>query len=277
MRNILLITTVFAALIVNGQGYYGFKNSNFETWTNATTPADWTIAGGSMSKITREQSWEAGGGHFAGALKNETGNAGKLTMSFPFTSRVPYLMFDYKFQSGSAGQTDTFEVDVQLTHWVAGAREVIARTIRRGNLTDGTWQTFSYPFAFFNASSPDSCFISISSSVNAGFNTATVLNIDNFRFQAPSGNQVKKIAMNTGIYPNPVKNDAAFTYELKHDSRVQLIISDITGKIVDTYTFNGKAGKNEEHVSFEKFKSGIYFYEIKADDEVKSGKFSVSH
>jgi hypothetical protein len=277
MRNILLITTVFATLIVNGQGFYGFKNSNFETWTNATTIADWTLTGGSISKIAREQSWEAGGGHAAGALKNETSSPGKLMMSFPFTTRVPYLLFDYKFQSGSAQFNDTFEVDVQLTHWVAGAREVIARTIRRGSLTDGTWQTFSYPFAFFNGSNPDSCFISISSSVNAGYNNATVLNIDNFRFQAPSGNQVKRVPMTTGVYPNPVKDNATFTYDLKLDSRVVMNISDITGKVVETFYFNGKSGKNEEHLNFEKYKSGIYFYEIKADDEVKSGRFSISH
>ncbi len=273
MKNILLLSALFISVIAGAQGFYGFKNSDFEGWANPTTFNDWTLAGGSISRIAHVKD-----GAYGAALKNEASSSGQLTMAFPFTARSPRFLFDYKFVSGSSTSTDTFEVTISLTRWVAGAREVMAMIIKRGNFSDGTWQTFSYPFSYFVPSgNPDSCFITVNASINKNYNTATVLNLDNFTLQAPVGVAQRGYSnIASGVYPNPVKDKATLTYDLKHDSKVTVSISDITGKIVREYVFNGKTGRNEEELNADGFKSGIYFYEIKSDSEIKTGKFTIS-
>ena len=274
MKNILLITTLFITLLTKAQGYHGFANSGMETWTNNTTIADWNLGGGSISKIEHIKN-----GAFGAALKNESASSGRLTASFPFTARSPRLFFDYKFTSGSATFDDKWEVDVMLTRWNTGTntRDIIARIVKQGNFTDGTWQTFSYPFTFFSPSSPDSCFIVVRSSINAGPSTNTILNVDNFALQAMIGISNSTVnTSGTGIYPNPAKSNATLTYELKKDSRVSISVSDITGKVISTVTYERSAGIYREALDFENVRSGIYFYEIKTGDDVKTGKFTIS-
>jgi hypothetical protein len=272
MKSTLLIALTFVSFIARAQ-YYGFANSGLENWTNNTTLSDWTLGGGSITKVQHVKD-----GAFGGALKNEAASAGKLSVAFPFTARVTRAFFDYKFALGSATAADTCLVDIVLTKWntSTSSREVIARIIRTGTITDFSWQTFSYPFTYFSPAAPDSCFIVASSSINSGYNVNTVLNIDNFAFQAPSGIATTAAKSITSIYPNPVKSNATITYDLKKDSKVTINISDITGKVVASYNMEKSTGTQQEQINFESFKSGIYFYEIKTADDVRTGKFTIS-
>ncbi len=275
MKYILLITLLLGTLLTKAQGYYGFANSGMETWTNNTTIANWNLLGGSISKVDHVKD-----GAFGGALKNEAASAGKLTSSFPFTAKVPRAFFDYKFTLGNATASDTCQVDIMLTRWNSGtnSRDIIARIIRNGTITDFSWQTFSYPFTYFITNqAPDSCFIIVSSSINAGYNVNTTINIDNFAFEAPTGINSSNNKYNTArIYPNPVRTNAKLTYELKKDSKVTINISDVTGKVVASYNYEKTAGIQNEELNFENLKSGIYFYEIKSSEEIKTGKFTIS-
>jgi hypothetical protein len=273
MKYILLTTFLIGSVLAKAQ-WYGFPNSGMETWTNNTTIADWTLLGGSISKADHVKN-----GALGAALKNEAASAGKLVTSFPFTKRTPRAFFDYKFVLGSATASDTGKVDIMLTRWNTGSnsREIVARIIWNGIYTDFSWQTFSYPFTYFSTADPDSCFITITSSLNSGYNVNTVLNIDNFAYQALTGvnEQVTKISQ-VRIYPNPVKTNATLTYELRNDSKVTINISDITGKVVSTFNYEKSAGLQQEQLNLENLRSGIYFYEIKTPDEVKTGKFTIS-
>jgi len=274
MKNIILICFLITSHLLTAQAYIGFANSGMENWTNNTTIADWTLSGGSISKVEHIKD-----GAFGGALKNETVSSGKLSISFPFTTRVLRAFFDYKFVQGSASSKDTCEVDIMLTHWntTNSNREIIGRIIRIGIYTDFSWQTFSYPFTYFSSTSPDSCFIVINSSINTGYNVNTVFNVDNFAFSALTGIQnYSQKGFGASIYPNPVKSNATISYELKKDSKVIINISDITGKVVASFYFNRSQGIQQEQLNLENLKSGIYFYEIKTSDEVKTGKFTIS-
>ncbi len=275
MKHIALVTCLLATVLVKAQGYYGFTNSGMEIWTNNTSIANWNLLGGSILKVGHVKN-----GAFGAAVKNEAASSGKLVTSFPFTAKVPRAFFDYKFTLGAANAADTCVIDIMLTRWNTGtaSREILARIIRNGVYTDFSWQTFSYPFTYFNSTiSPDSCFISINSSVNAGYNVNTTLSIDNFTFEAPAGITPSSTRNNiTRIYPNPVKSNATLVYELKVDSKVTITISDVMGKVVHRFMFEKNAGMQSESLDFENLKSGIYFYEIKSADEMKTGKFTMS-
>ncbi len=168
-----------------------------------------------------------------------------------------------------------------LTRWNTGTntRDILARIIKQGKFTDGTWQPFSFPFTYFNSPSPDpdSCFIVVRSSINTNPSTSTILNIDNFAMEALDGVQNYSIKnAGTSIYPNPVKSNATLTYELKKDANVTINIIDLTGKVVLTLNTDKTAGKQQEILELGELKSGLYFYEIKSSDEVKTGKFTIS-
>lgn len=275
MKHLLLITLLLGSILVKAQGIYGFTNSGMETWTSNTSISNWTLVGGSISKVQHIKNGASGA-----AIKNEAGSAGKLVAAFPFTAKVPRAFFDYMFTLGSTSAADTCLIDIMLTRWNTGtnSREIIARVVRSGVYTDFSWQTFSYPFTYFNTLvSPDSCFIAISTSINAGFNVGTTLSVDNFAFEAPNGISASNAKnTSTSVYPNPVKTNATIIFELRKDSKVSLQISDVTGKVIDTYNFERNAGIQHEQLNVENLKSGIYFYEIKSADDLKTGKFSVS-
>ncbi len=274
MKYILLITCLLSSIFVKAQGFYGFANSGMESWTNNTTITDWSLQGGSVTRVDHVKN-----GAFGAGVKNETASAGKLVASFAFTKRVARALFDYKFTLGTPTSSDTGMVEILLTRWNTsnGSREVIARIVRTSIVSDNSWQTFSFPFTYFNTTlDPDTCTIIVSASVNKGYNNATAMNVDNFAFPAPSGISATAKSNTTGIYPNPVRNNATITYELKKDSKVTINISDVTGKVVASYNFEKSAGLQQEQINFEALKSGIYFYEIKTSEEVKTGKFTIS-
>ncbi len=274
MKYILLITCLLSSIFVKAQGFYGFANSGMESWTNNTTITDWSLQGGSVTRVDHVKN-----GAFGAAVKNEAASAGKLVASFAFTKRVTRALFDYKFTLGTLTSSDTGMVEILLTRWNTsnGSREVIARIVRTSIVSDNSWQTFSFPFTYFNTTlDPDTCTIIVSASVNKGYNNATAMNVDNFAFPAPSGISATAKSNTTGIYPNPVRNNATITYELKKDSKVTINISDVTGKVVASYNFEKSAGLQQEQINFEALKSGIYFYEIKTSEEVKTGKFTIS-
>lgn len=274
MKYILLITCLLSSIFVKAQGFYGFANSGMESWTNNTTITDWSLQGGSVTRVDHVKN-----GAFGAAVKNEAASAGKLVASFAFTKRVTRALFDYKFTLGTLTSSDTGMVEILLTRWNTSnsSREVIARIVRTSIVTDNSWQTFSFPFTYFNTTlDPDTCTIIVSASINKGYNNATIMNVDNFAFPAPAGISATAKSNTTGIYPNPVRNNATITYELKKDSKVTINISDVTGKVVASYNFEKSAGLQQEQINFEALKSGIYFYEIKSSEEVKTGKFTIS-
>jgi hypothetical protein len=73
-------------------------------------------------------------------------------------------------------------------------------------------------------------------------------------------------------YPNPFNPQTRIEFELPHDAHVELTIFDVAGREV-TKLINGRLNAGKQVVTFEAsgLPTGVYFYEVKAD-EIKASR-----
>lgn len=78
-------------------------------------------------------------------------------------------------------------------------------------------------------------------------------------------------------YPNPVKDNSTFYFDLKSKSMVKLSVSDAFGREV-AFLFQGefKSGKQQIDFNFSGFETGIYFVKLEVEDQVQVRKIIVS-
>lgn len=76
------------------------------------------------------------------------------------------------------------------------------------------------------------------------------------------------------IYPNPVKNDLTVAINADNDSRGQMVIRDISGKIVLTSLITVTKGNNVVPVNTAHFSSGAYIININLDNDPVVLKFT---
>ncbi|MFA9390200.1 MAG: T9SS type A sorting domain-containing protein [Prolixibacteraceae bacterium] len=76
---------------------------------------------------------------------------------------------------------------------------------------------------------------------------------------------------NTGFelsqnFPNPANNSTTIEYTLQKDSKVELTVYDITGKILNTLVNDVQnAGKYSSTLNTSQFENGLYLYQLKVD------------
>ncbi|XZF13841.1 T9SS type A sorting domain-containing protein [Chitinophagaceae bacterium MMS25-I14] len=77
------------------------------------------------------------------------------------------------------------------------------------------------------------------------------------------------------VSPNPAYTDIHFGVNMNAGSPVVLQLTDITGKVVYSYSGILQSGKNSITVPAGNFVPGMYLYRIAAGAEIKTGKISV--
>ncbi len=76
------------------------------------------------------------------------------------------------------------------------------------------------------------------------------------------------------LYPNPNNGNMIFEYTIAKNEIGQLIIYDITGRIINKYALNNNS--NALTISEAALKNGIYFYSVTISGETKAnGKFEI--
>ncbi len=79
------------------------------------------------------------------------------------------------------------------------------------------------------------------------------------------------------IYPNPADQSSQIQFVLDGISKPELLIYDMTGKMVSNYNINGKIGLNSFEIPCAHLASGIYTYKLQGAGFSYSGKFTVQH
>ncbi|RLD63952.1 MAG: hypothetical protein DRJ01_02265 [Bacteroidetes bacterium] len=79
-------------------------------------------------------------------------------------------------------------------------------------------------------------------------------------------NPIKKIKLN--IRPNPFKNDAVIDYYLTHNSKTQIIITDIIGNVIGKFYKEETTGKHSLNLTSiaPNINSGIYFIKLRVNN-----------
>ena len=78
-------------------------------------------------------------------------------------------------------------------------------------------------------------------------------------------------------YPNPFRGQTTLRYTLPVASPVEILVHDLTGRVVRQYEFETKAaGRHEIAVDAEDLSSGVYFYRLSSEAGVSLGKMTIS-
>ena len=75
------------------------------------------------------------------------------------------------------------------------------------------------------------------------------------------------------VFPNPITNQANFSFSLTERKEVRLLIFDLNGRLVFEQENVFKAGKQTiTWKPSQDLKAGYYFYKLQAGERVESGK-----
>lgn len=77
---------------------------------------------------------------------------------------------------------------------------------------------------------------------------------------------------NVSAFPNPFSNSTVIGYQLQQPANVGITIMNSDGDIVQVIQENQSSGKHQVVWNSVGFPSGIYYFTIKADDQIASGK-----
>lgn len=74
------------------------------------------------------------------------------------------------------------------------------------------------------------------------------------------------------VYPNPLISTTTISYELKHPEMISFTIFNSLGQIVYRKQENQSAGKQQIFCDLSNLSDGIYYYRLKAEDDIVNGK-----
>jgi hypothetical protein len=78
------------------------------------------------------------------------------------------------------------------------------------------------------------------------------------------------------LYPNPVEDNFTLRYKLNNTSDVNIQITDVSGKLINTFSFNDvQKGENELNIEAANLNSGIYLLNIKSNGGSVTKRFVV--
>ncbi len=81
-----------------------------------------------------------------------------------------------------------------------------------------------------------------------------------------------------GVYPNPANDQAKVYFDIGHDEKVNISLSDISGKVLYQYPkTNFTAGRNYIQMPLQGLSTGIYIVTLRSEDGSKSLKLEVVH
>ena len=192
---------------------------------------------------------------------------------WPFTARPDTLRFWYKFIPAG---NDTGLAGIGLSKW-NGSHVVIGLGMMQVFNNTTSYTLAEIPIEYYSSETPDTIMISFVSSFNSNPTAGTMLFIDDISLDYPTG--VKEITSNTPetflltAYPNPFNPSTTIRYQIPEMSFVTIKVYDVLGNEIATIVNEEKTiGSYEVEFDASELTSGIYFYQLKADNYIETKK-----
>jgi len=96
-------------------------------------------------------------------------------------------------------------------------------------------------------------------------------------FTTPVGIEDVSNPLGVNLYPNPTSNAVFVNFETANDSKVNITVSDITGRIVYGTAFNANGKVNNFKINTDQYENGLYLIEINDNNHSYRSKFVVEH
>jgi hypothetical protein len=281
--------------------YYGYRleNSGFENWVTQagiTEPDGWVTSNklvqlGATTQTSVFETQDAQTGSAARIVTVKLDNnpfpqqlsdtlgfiaLGSLTTTGelrgqPFQGMPSSIEFYSKYQP--QGQ-DTFSVAVYLTRWntATTSSQVIAEGTYRSHATENSYSLKGVNLAYNTFAISDSILIVVNSSGRILPKLGSELFVDEF-FAGDPIVSVPRIALpiaSTKAFPNPARDFISIVSQERINS---VVVYDLNGKLIheeSLHQYNNQLNFQVSHL-----KAGIYFYQLKGENTVSSGKFTV--
>lgn len=81
-------------------------------------------------------------------------------------------------------------------------------------------------------------------------------------------------SFNVNVYPNPVNDMATVNVDLSKASDIEVYVTNTMGQILFTQKGAGNVGSNNIAIDFSAYSSGLYFVNVKADNQVVTSKIT---
>ena len=94
------------------------------------------------------------------------------------------------------------------------------------------------------------------------------LYIDNINISGTVGINEFENSLGLSIYPNPTSSSAVIELTSPKDSKIDILVYDVTGRVVEQNLVNATAGVNSKYTvnASSKLKAGIYFITLVIDN-----------
>ena len=309
---LLLVTLILNSKITTAQNLI---NAGFENWTNViifNEPTGYvssnyfSIILGSGGLPRANVSKSAGikhGGNFAAKLESYAQNTGDslgvpgliitgsldiasaaITPGFPYVGRPAELRGYYKYAQGLSTDSGTALVSLMKRNILTGQQEAVAIGI--GIFSNkSSFSEFSVPLFYASNEIPDTAIIVFSTTSTLSTDSAaltsapvgSILYLDDLSFfgSVAAGLESIDALLQVSTYPNPSSDLVNITFVQKAAGVGQLMIRDITGKLIYQQDINLSAGINEIPVATKDWDSGLYLYQINTPEGIVNRSLSV--
>lgn len=309
---LLLVTLIFNSKIASAQNLI---NAGFENWTNViifNEPTGYvssnyfSIILGSGGLPRANVSKSAGikhGGNFAAKLESYAQNTGDslgvpgliitgsldiasatINPGFPYVGRPAELRGFYKYAQGLSTDSGTALVSLMKRNILTGQQEAVAIGI--GVFSNKTnFSEFSVPLFYASNEIPDTAIIVFSTTSTLSTDSAaltsapvgSILYLDDLSFfgSVAAGLESIDALLQVSAYPNPSSDLVNITFVQKVAGAGQLMIRDLTGKLIYQQEIQLAAGKNEIPVATKDWDSGLYLYQINTPEGIVNRSLSV--
>jgi hypothetical protein len=164
-------------------------------------------------------------------------------------------------------------INVQLTRWDANSQQRI--TVASANQVLAgmamSWASFSIPLTYVEGNNPDSCMITLSASGSNPTN-GDYLWVDNLSFSGTVTGIKDAGNMNTlSIYPNPVSDLLYVDGITFKNSKIEIQISDMQGKIVKS--LNNFIGTEKISIDISELSNGNYLIQLVSGNKTYNNYF----
>ena len=309
---LLLVTLIFNSKIASAQNLI---NAGFENWTNViifNEPTGYVSSnyfsiilgtGGLPRANVSKSTGVKHGGTYAAKLESYAQNTGDslgvpgliitgsldiasaaITPGFPYVGRPAELRGFYKYAQGLSTDSGTALVSLTKRNILTGQQEAIA--VGFGVFSNKTtFGEFTVPLFYASNEMPDTAIIVFSTTSSLSTDSAaltsapvgSILYLDDLSFYGSVAAGLESIdaLLQVSAYPNPSSDLVNITFVQKAAGAGQLMIRDLTGKLIYQQEIQLAAGKNEIPVATKDWNSGLYLYQINTPEGIVNRSLSV--